>query len=343
MTLPSDLTPRVHASQEEVFQQEALVHEHPPGYIPSAAAQAAAAHATTAASAPHAAAASPAAAHAPPAAPAAPAVHTAASYRAAGQCASRRSAAADAVVARASQRVSRQQGQLPSSKPATAAKSPAAAAADMWAFGCLVAYLGTGEAPYDEEVHERASTAVHGLERPSKAFHERAHSSPVASSLENGEQPTPESAVYSVLEWAVQQGRSPLARLPLAHAASAPTLSEVRPIAEACVQREPAQRPLAVEVLAQLPRETAGLFGVEREGGLHASNARRARMSRAGGHHGHHHGGGTPSQQQQHPPRERLGNRGRGGGVGALPTPTPRALPPPGQLAAGAPPGRVRV
>lgn len=58
-----------------------------------------------------------------------------------------------------------------------------AAAADTWSFGCLISYVGTGQPPYSAAVHERPTSFVSTIDW------------------------------YDILEWAQQQGESPLERL----------------------------------------------------------------------------------------------------------------------------------
>jgi len=137
---------------------------------------------------------------------------------------------------------------LPSAPPP---ESPPAQAADMWSFGCLLAFVGTGRPPYSDVVHERATAACGG---------------------QNQDDESP-SDVYAVLESAQQEGLSPLELLddvddcPVA----------VMAIAEQCVLDAPTARPSAVNVLSRLPRKS-------REKGdrtsRFSSSARAARTTR---------------------------------------------------------------
>ena len=116
----------------------------------------------------------------------------------------------------------------------------------MWSYGCILAFMGTGAPPYDEQVHERAARIAHDPACPS-----------------------PLAATYALIEWAAQEGHTPLERL--RHATPA-CPAEIDALAEQCVQPRPTARLKAVEVLAQLPRET-GLFADD-----HGGHARRARI-----------------------------------------------------------------
>lgn len=149
---------------------------------------------------------------------------------------------------------------------------PSAVSADMWAYGCLINFIGTGEAPYATEVHERAAEAY------------------AADDTISG--------LYEVLETAASKQQSPLAPL---REASADCPSDILTIATRCVHPDVTMRAHAVQVLSRLPRET-GLFAAEAEGHarreqtrakvqekmLAHNPSRKTVNDRKTGHHGHH-------------------------------------------------------
>ena len=149
-----------------------------------------------------------------------------------------------------------------------------AAAADIWSFGCLIAFLGTGEPPYADEVHAR------GLQ-----LAEEQRATP------GGGRSNAAAPMYALLEWTAREGHSPLARLHTACSSSAAALhSEIVALAMQCVSSAPSGRPMAVEVLTKLPRET-GLFADEKVG--HAKRVRigekymQERSNNGRAEHGH--------------------------------------------------------
>ena len=109
-----------------------------------------------------------------------------------------------------------------------------AAAADMWSYGCLLAFVGTGLPPYAETVHVRAEAmaeALHAVHADSSAQFVVAH--------------------YALIERAASKKESPLARL---EEAALPCPDEMHAIATKCVETKPEMRLSATRLLAVLPR-----------------------------------------------------------------------------------------
>lgn len=127
---------------------------------------------------------------------------------------------------------------------ATAPEPPKAAASDIWSFGCLVAFLGTGHAPYSDEVHEAAAAAI-------KIGGKR--------------------GLYMLYE-VVENAKAPLERL---EDSLDECPKELMSLAGRCVRQITSMRPTAIQLLGQLPRET-GLFD-DHEGQV--GHARRERTA----------------------------------------------------------------
>lgn len=142
-----------------------------------------------------------------------------------------------------------------------------AAAADVWSFGCLVAFLGTGEPPYSEEVHVQvaaAQLAAEPVEGDDQEAAARAAREKVASA-------------FGIVAAARESGEGPLVRLmrtsltsttcPEAERCVAAQMAEM---AERCVTEAPAARPSAVDIFTEM-----------RSGALNYATAARERASGA--------------------------------------------------------------
>ena len=194
---------------------------------------------------------------------------------------------------------------------------PALVAADVWSFGCLMTFLGTGLPPYRDAEHERAASASHSR-----------------SAVE----------LYEILAAMAQTENGPLLRLQQSEACPADILQ----IAERCMRAEPHERPTAIQLFAMLPQGESPHEKARRDA-MREATRERTRQRMRSRHEGH-----TVSephvamQDAPHlpPPPSALMSATAAPAVSAC-TVTPSQLPPPSAILSGQTsreePMRVRI